>query len=221
LPKYHVIIGSRSLEKGQTALVDIQGRNPKGSLSTVQLDVTDLNSISDAASAVAKDFGRLDALINNAGISGVTGTLSEQLQEVFPTNTFGPALVTEAFLPLLQKSGDARLIYVTSVLGSIAIRKDPSSKFYAPSHLAYRMSKVALNMLMACHYLDYGKIGIKVFAVCPGYVATNLSGNSPEDMAKRGAGSPVVSGQTILSIVDGRRDEDVGKVVHKDGVHPW
>jgi NAD(P)-dependent dehydrogenase (short-subunit alcohol dehydrogenase family) len=221
-PNYHVVISSRSLEKGQKALADIQQRSPKGSLSLVQLDVTDEDSISNAASTIAKDFGRLDVLINNAGIASNAGSLNEQLQQTFATNTIGPALVTEDFLPLLQKSSNGRLIYVTSSLGSMALRVDPSSPSYTNTYLSYRMSKAALNMLMACNYVDYGKMGIKVFSVCPGYVVTSLTGeNDRENRIKRGAGSPAVSAETILSVVDGRRDADNGRIVHKDGTYPW
>lgn len=89
-------------------------------------------------------------------------------------------------------------------------------------YLAYRMSKSALDMWAVKEHRDYSKQGLKTFVMCPGLVVSNLRGKSDEARSAWGmATSPVVSGQTMLSIIDGRRDLDVGKFVHKDGVYPW
>ena len=219
-PKYHVILGSRSLEKGQKAVEALKSEFPAGSVSLLQLDITDAKSIAAAVQAVEKGFGRLDVLINNAGIVSHATPLLSQLREVFETNTFGPAVVTEAFLSLLRKSSNPRLIYVTSSLGSIELRGDKSRPSYSRGGATYRMSKAALDMLAACHHVELGET-IKVFAFDPGLVATNLGGFGPEALRQRGAGSPETSAQALLSIVEGARDADVGKLVHKDGIHPW
>lgn len=218
--KYHVIMGSRSIERGEKAVATLKERFPDGNLSLIQLDVTDEKSIIDAAAFVNSKFGSLDVLVNNAGILDRSPSLITQLRTTFETNVFAPAVVTEAFLPLLQKSKDARLIYVSSSLGSIALRGDPSRKQLGGA-VAYRASKAALDMLAACHQADYGET-IKVFAFDPGLVVTNLAGESQrEALAARGAGSAEVSAQTALSIIDGRRDADVGKFLYKDGILPW
>ena len=97
------------------------------------------------------------------------------MREIFETNTFGPAIVTENFTPLLLKSENARLIYVRSDLGSITNRSGTSIWYYKVPAVAYRMSKAALNMLAVCNYAELkgkGK-GVKVWAFNPGYVVTN------------------------------------------------
>lgn len=190
----------------------------------IQLDVTDQKSIEAAAKFVEKEYGRIDVLVNNAGIIARTTPLIKELREMFETNTFGPAIVTEAFKPLLEKSKNGRLIYVTSDLGSITERSDPSMPYYKLPNTTYRMSKAALNMLMMCHHVELGPKGIKVWAFNPGYVVTNLSGTGEkgiQERIKNGAGDPKLSAEGIVACIDGKRDKDVGKFVNKDGYHPW
>lgn len=221
-PKYHVIMGSRSPEKGEKALSEAQKQNLKGSLSLIQLDVTDEKSISAAAARVEKDFGHIDVLINNAGITSKAKPLIAELREIFETNTFAPALVTAAFISLLEKSKNGRLIYVSSDLGSITMRGDPTWMYYPIPAVSYRMSKAALNMLTVCHHVEYKDKGIKVFAFNPGFVVTNLTGEADrERRIKSGAGDPTESGRALAVIVGGARDAETGGFLHKDGTHPW
>lgn len=161
-------------------------------------------------------------LINNAGIVSMAKALIDQLRQTFETNAFAPAVVTEAFLPLLEKGNDVRLIYVSSGLGSINMRADESLPYYKLEATIYRMSKAALNMLAVCHQAGLKDKGIKVFAFDPGFVVTNLTGEADrENRVKRGAGDPAESGRALLNIVEGGRDKDVGKFLHKDGLFPW
>ncbi|KAH6677542.1 short chain dehydrogenase [Halenospora varia] len=208
---YHVIIASRSQERGEKALSELKSQNPNGSFSLVQLDVTDQKSVGAAAKLVVKDFGKLDILINNAGIIARPPSFLEQLRQTFETNTFGPAVVTEAFTPLLEKSKDGRLIYVTSGLGSITERSDLTNAYYKLPGIAYRMSKSALNMLAVCHHVELGPKGIKVWTFCPGYVVTNLSGTGEKGRQER----------TANGAGDSKENGDVGKFVNKDGCIPW
>jgi len=102
------------------------------------------------------------------------------------------------------------------------VAQDKSYMGYDAYFPAYRMSKAALNMWAVQEDRLYGKEGLKTFVMCPGFVVSNLRGKSEE--ARTGGGhatSPVVSGETMLSIIQGKRDADVGKFVHKDGVYPW
>jgi NAD(P)-dependent dehydrogenase (short-subunit alcohol dehydrogenase family) len=219
-----VIICSSSVERGQKALSDLQATSPASTVSMVQLDVTDQASINAAVAHVEKEFGRLDVLINNAGITYRSPNLLEQMRTIFETNTFGPAIVTELFLPLLEKSNDGRLIYVSSDLGSITLRSDPSAPYYKIPTVAYRMSKSALNMLMVCHHVELKERGIKVWAFNPGYVVTNLSGTGEAGIQERirnGAGDASVSAKALVEIVAGTRDGDVGKHIDGEGVIPW
>jgi len=196
---YHVLMGSRSLEKGQAALSSIQTRNPAGSISLVPLDITSDASISAASNHVATQFGHLDLLVNNAGICPLTFSRNI-LRETLETNAISPALVTQAFAPLLRKSTHpARVIHVSSALGSITLRSDPSSHVRYEDYKAYRVSKAALNMLTACDAWEYGKEGIKVFAYCPGYVVTDLAGLREKKM-EQGAPSAEGSARGLLDI---------------------
>jgi NAD(P)-dependent dehydrogenase (short-subunit alcohol dehydrogenase family) len=210
----------RSSEKADQALSEIQANSPEGSLSTIQLDVTDHASIYQAAKMVEEEFGRLDTLINNAGALPKSKGLAEQMREAFEINTVGQVIMTEAFSPLLAKSKDARLIFVSTSLSSTSLRLQPDHKSYNVLAVPYRISKAALNMWAACAAKEGKEKGIRVWTVDPGLVATNFTGNK-EALKQRGAGSSAVSAQTILSIIEGRRDADIGKLIHKDGVHPW
>jgi NAD(P)-dependent dehydrogenase (short-subunit alcohol dehydrogenase family) len=132
--------------------------------------------------------------------------------------------VTEKFLPLLEKSKGARLVYVSSGLGSINMRLDPKDPYKMLQALAYRMSKAAINMLVACDVMNYGPKGMKVWAFDPGYVVTNLSGTGEKgkrERVKNGAGDPKVSAKALAAVLAGKRDEDVGKFIHENGVYPW
>jgi NAD(P)-dependent dehydrogenase (short-subunit alcohol dehydrogenase family) len=169
---------------------------------------------------VEEEFGRLDTLINNAGALPKSKGLAEQMREAFEINTIGQVIMTEAFKPLLAKSKDARLIFLSSRLSSISIRLQPDHQSYNAPFAPYRISKAALNMWAACAAKEGKEQGIRVWTVDPGLVATNFGGNK-EALEQMGAGSSEVSAQTILSIIEGRRDADIGKLIYKDGVHPW
>lgn len=214
---YHVIVAGRSPERIAKAKSEIEASGVKGELSTVQLDVTDQNSISQAASHVNEKFGRLDVLVNNAGIE------NDDFLTTAAVNVTGPTLVSAAFRELLLKSSAPYSIYVSSVVGSLTLASDPTSPLYGPAGSnAYRSSKSALNMMVIQDWKDSKETSLKVFAMCPGYVVSNLRGTSEDARSGYGnAGDPLVSGKTILSIIEGKRDADEGRLVHKDGVYPW
>ncbi|KAF2795738.1 NAD(P)-binding protein [Melanomma pulvis-pyrius CBS 109.77] len=226
----HVIIGARNVAKGEKALAEIQARKPQGTLSFLQIDVTDDDSIAAAAKKVEADFGCIDVLINNAGISGTQGMAGttasptrENLRAVFETNVYGPTLVTEAVLPLLKASKSPKVINVSSGLGSITMRSDPNDPTYSVSFDVYRMSKSALNMLSACHSASFKKFGAKVWAYCPGFVVTNLTGEEDrQNRVNMGAESSETSAQGILEILEGKRDSEAGGFVTRYGkAYPW
>ena len=171
---------------------------------------------------VEKEHGRLDVLVNNAGIYSQAGTLKGELEATFSTNVIGAAVVAEAFTPLLLKSSNPYLIHVSSALGSIGTATDQGRFEYNIDARAYRMSKAALNMLAMQDSKVLGKQGVRVFAFCPGLVVSNLRGKAEEQRSMGGkAGDPEESGRTVLHMIEGGRDADVGKFVHKDGVYPW
>lgn len=221
---FHVIMASRSLEKVKSAMSEIETAGIEGSLSAVQLDVTDKDSIEQAKNLVQEKHGRLDVLINNAAVGNMDPDIKARLQQSLETNVIGPAMVSEAFRPLLLKSPNPYSIYVSSGVGSLTKAADPAPTTYRPlpNEEAYRSSKAALNMIAILEAKAYGPKGLKVFAICPGFVVSNLRGTSDEARSGWGeAGDPLASGQTLLNIIRGERDADVGKFVHKDGLYPW
>ena len=212
-PNYHCIMASRSLEKGQKALASIKSSN----ISVVQLDITSDASIAAAVKEVEAKHSRLDVLVNNAGVCP-TELTRDVLRECIDTNAISPGLVTQAFKSLLLKSqGTPRVVYVSSELGSISRRCDPKNVAYEAEYKAYRMSKAALNMLVACDSWEFGG-KMMVWAYCPGYVVTDLAGER-ESKEKAGvAKSPEWSARGLLRIVEGERDEEAGRFVHDERV---
>jgi NAD(P)-dependent dehydrogenase (short-subunit alcohol dehydrogenase family) len=149
----------------------------------VPLDVTDAASVREAADWIEKEFGRLDILVNNAGIAVGGGPPSETdleaMREVYETNVLGVIMVTNAMLPLLRRAPAARIVNVSSEVGSIAAMTDPGSPLaQMPAGLAYPSSKTALNMITALYAKELRDTPIKVNAANPGYTATDLNGNS-------------------------------------------
>lgn len=207
------------------AVSELEAASPIGALSTVQLDVTDDTSIKAAAAHVQEQFGRLDVLVNNAGVGGnISPDIRTRFQLCLETNVTGPAMVADAFRPLLLKSSNPYSIYVSS--GASTLVRNAAAK--PPRHEgirnggAYLVSKAALNMLAVVEAGEWGHEGLKVFVMSPGFVRSNLRGESEEARSGWGkAGDPAVSGQIVLDIVQGRRDADAGRFVHKDGVYPW
>lgn len=232
--RYHVFVTGRSLEKAQKAVSALEATGElKSTISALQLDVTDLESVRRAVKAVDEKFGRLDVLVNNGAIGFImeNGQMakdaepSQAFKAVLETNVVGPFNASRAFRPLLAKSADPRIIHVSSGMGSIA--KTPSmAEAYKPfgeNGIPYSVSKAALNMLSVAEKAAFPEQKTKIFTFCPGFVISNLRGTSEEArLGWGGAGDPEVSGHTLLTIIEGKRDEDEGKgTLHKDGVYPW
>ncbi|KAF2718659.1 NAD(P)-binding protein [Polychaeton citri CBS 116435] len=215
----HVLLGSRSKDKGETALKTLQSQSHPGSIELLQLDVANEDSIKAAAESVEGNHGRLDALVNNAGIAVPPGSIKEQMMTCFETNAVGPLLMVEHFKPLMQKSvATPRIINVSSGVGIISRRLDKNSPSYNLNHPQYRASKVALNMITACQIWELGEQNFKIFAYCPGFTESNLSdGNKTENGAK-----PVSEGTTpLVRMLNGERDAEHGRFLTGDGQYEW
>ncbi|MFQ1699501.1 SDR family NAD(P)-dependent oxidoreductase [Loktanella agnita] len=209
-----VIIGCRDEARAAAALADLAGDGLE--VTSISLDLLDQASISAAATQIQQDHGRLDVLVNNAGIfdfaDGTPGQASiDAVRKVIEVNFIGTLAVTQAMLPLLRQSDAARIINLSSSLGSLTLNGDPASAYYANQFIGYNASKAALNMLTVQLHEELKSEGIKVNSVSPGFVKTDLTGYGTMTPAE-GAALPV---QYAL---DG---DDSGRFVEPDGVTPW
>src|ERR1700729_1822867 len=182
-----VLVGSRNFERGEASAKEIG----QGAVA-VQLDVTDRPSIAAAAERIRQEFGRLDLLVNNAAISNTRkGNLSlqeyakisrasnaslDEVRAVWETNVFGVLAVYQAMLPLLRESSDARIVNVSSGVGSLTSNADPTSQYRAFYSPVYPASKAALNAITLAMMIELESTGIKVNLVSPGFTKTNLNG---------------------------------------------
>lgn len=220
-----VLVGSRLLEPGIAAATRIGGGS-----QAIQLDVTDQRSIAAAAARIREDFGRLDVLVNNAGIAYAgppnasfedkllagrpsTAPLA-QTREIFETNVFGVIAVIQAMLPLLREAPAARIVNVSSTVGSLTLQSDPSSPVRAIQSVSYSPSKTALNAVTVAFANELQSTAIKVNAMCPGFTATDLNnfrGTRSVDEAAREAVRLALLGD----------DGPTGTFSNDDGVVPW
>lgn len=216
---YHVLVGSRSPDKGNASVQELQSRNLPGSAEMLLIDVTQDDTIENAAESVQRSHGKLDILVNNAAIAGMTPPMRQQMQDSFDTNATGPTMVTLAFAPLLRKSSASpRIVNISSGAGSINRRLDPSSPIYKVQEMQYRASKAALNMITACQSVEYAPDGIKVLAYDPGFTVSNLG---PYNTAENGAKPASEAVMPLIDVLEGKRDDEDAMFLHNTGSYPW
>jgi NAD(P)-dependent dehydrogenase (short-subunit alcohol dehydrogenase family) len=184
-----VLLGARDAGRREEAVRRLSDLDVTG----IELDVTDPATIEAAAKTVEERFGRLDVLVNNAGITGDftqspgAGGI-DQVRKVFEVNVFGVITVTDAFLPLLARSAAPRIVNVSSTVGSLADMSSPDSIMAEmPAMLGYPVSKTALNAVTTQYAKHLRKEGVQVNSVCPGYVATDLNGERGSRTPEQGA----------------------------------
>jgi NAD(P)-dependent dehydrogenase (short-subunit alcohol dehydrogenase family) len=173
---FFVYLGSRQLASGQAAVQQLTA------VEAVQLDVTSPDSIRAARVVIGEKTPVLDVLVNNAGISGGTSqsarqTTLDQFQAVFATNIFGVAGVTQAFLDLLEKSPQPRIVNVSTAMASLTLFADFENANSAYRLPVYQASKAALNMYTLNLAYELRNTPFKVNAVCPGYTKTDFTGH--------------------------------------------
>jgi NAD(P)-dependent dehydrogenase (short-subunit alcohol dehydrogenase family) len=206
---HNVYLGARDPKRGRAA-ADVIGAR------FLQLDVTDDKSVNAAAADIKRRDGKLDVLINNAGITGgripAGEVTAEAIRDVFETNVFGIVRVTHAMLPLLRESDAPVIVNVSSGLGSFGIVTDPKRLESQLIALSYPSSKSAVAMLT----LQYAKAfpEFRVNVVDPGYTATDLNNNSGTQTVEEGT-------DAIVRLATIGADGPTGRFEDRGGVIPW
>ncbi|HCV80000.1 MAG TPA: short-chain dehydrogenase [Zunongwangia profunda] len=220
---YYVYLGSRSIERGNLA---VQKLKDEGLINVelIQLDVNNSASADTARIELGKKTDVLDILINNAGINGgmpqnALNATIEQLQNVLNTNLYGVVRVTQAFIDLLRKSENPRIVNVSSSGCSLTLHSDPTWKYYDHKSAVYAPSKAAMNMYTIALAYELKNDHFKVNAVCPGFVATDFNGH-------RGTGTAQEAGTRIVKYATIDDDGPTGKFFSEEynpetGECPW
>jgi len=194
-----VLVGSRNFERGAAAAKDIG----QGAIA-LQFDVTDRTSIAAAAEHIRTEFGRLDLLVNNAAISNTAKRPGQSIEEyakstrpsnvsldemraVWETNVFGVLAVYQAMLPLLRESSDARIVNVSSGVGSLTANADPGFAYRPIFGPVYPASKTGLNAITLAMMIELESTGIKVNLVSPAFTKTNLNGYAGTESVEDGS----------------------------------
>jgi NAD(P)-dependent dehydrogenase (short-subunit alcohol dehydrogenase family) len=224
---FTVLVGARDLQRGQAAASTLGG--PAVAL---QLDVTDGASIAAAAGRIMSEFGRLDVLVQNAGIATAPGRIFESgeelaaahrpsvvpiddLRTIWETNVFGVLAVYQAMVPILRTTPGSSIINVSSGLGSLTLNSDANFPLRPIFDAAYAASKTALNALTVAMAIELEADGINVNAVSPGHTKTRLTGYAGTETPEEGAA------QAVRIALLGSRGPS-GTFTHATmGVIPW
>lgn len=213
-----VLVAGRDGAKAEAAVAELTREGLKA--EAVTLDVDDAASIARAVAQVGERHGKLDTLINNAGVAlegwGVQASQTplDSWRATFETNVFGLVAVTQAFLPLVRKSEAGRIVNVSSILGSLTLHSDPSSPIYDFKSAAYDSSKAAVNQYTIHLAHELRNTPIKVNSAHPGWVKTDLGGE--------GAPMEVVDGaKTSVWLATLPEDGPSGGFFHMRDRLPW
>jgi NAD(P)-dependent dehydrogenase (short-subunit alcohol dehydrogenase family) len=220
---YYVYLGCRDWKKGQEAVEKLKA-DGLNELEAVAIDVSDPQSVRMARVELGKKTDVLDALINNAGILGAMpqnalGLDVVQMHDVFNVNLYGAIRVTQAFIDLLRKSDQPRIVMVSSLSASMVLNNDPDWKYYHHKAAVYQPSKAALNMYTIDLAYELRNTPFKVNAVDPGFVATDFNHH-------RGTGSAEEAGIRIARYALIGADGPTGKYISEEqnpetGEIPW
>ncbi|CAH0249714.1 SDR family oxidoreductase [Chryseobacterium sp. Bi04] len=219
----YVYLGSRNLQNGREA-VDTLKAEGLNNIEAIQLDITDDESVKNARLEIGKKTKVLDILINNAGIYGgypqtALDATIDQFKATYDANVYGVIRVTQAFIDLLKKSEEPRIVNVSSSQGSITLHSDPTYKYYDNKGVVYLSSKSAMNMFTVVLAYELKDTAFKINAVCPGYTKTDFNGH-------RGPGSLEDAGKRIVKYALLGKDGATGKFFSEEnnpetGEIPW
>lgn len=212
-----VLLGARDAGRGADAAQKL--RDEGLDVREITLDLGDEETIRNAAAKIEAEQGRLDVLVNNAGVylSGDAPPSTADLDAVrrtFDTNFFATVAVTQAMLPFVRKSSAGRIVNVSSGLGSLTINSDPTSPYAEVKPLGYNASKAALNMMTVGLAYELRDTPIKVNAANPGYTATDLNGNSGFQTVEEGS-------EAIVHLATLPDDGPSGGHFEREGVVAW
>ena len=210
---FFVYLGSRSLESGLAAVQKLKAEGFEN-VEAIQLEVTDPQSVKAAATTIGQKTAVLDVLVNNAGISGgfpqsALDASIDQFRTVYETNVFGVVSVTQAFINLLKKSPEPRIVNVTSAMASLSLAADPSVPGYHNKMAVYQSSKSALNMYTVNLAYELRDTPFKVNMVCPGYTKTDFTGH-------QGTSTVEEAGQRIAKYALIGQDGPTGKYISEE-----
>ena len=213
----NVLLGARNAAAGEEAAAQLRKENLD--VQFLQLDLVQPATIEAAAASIGSRFRRLDVLVNNAAIvdpaDGPPGTADlNSVKRILDTNFHGTLAVTQAMLPLLRKAEQARIVNLSSGLGSLEMNSDPKWGFADFKLIGYCASKAALNMLTVQLAYELRDAGIKVNAVSPGFVDTDMNQHRGTLTVEQGAAEPV---RLALLHADG----PTGGFFGDGGRYPW
>jgi NAD(P)-dependent dehydrogenase (short-subunit alcohol dehydrogenase family) len=217
---YTVLLGARDREKGEAAAAAM--RKEGLDVRAVTLDVTNAAQRAEVAALIEKDYGVLDALVNNAGVrlDGMGGgnqtstTDIDVLRRTLETNVFSTIALTQALLPLIRKSPAGRIVNLSSILGSLTLHATKGSPIYNSKGLGYNMSKTALNAFTIHLAHELARTPIKVNSAHPGWVKTDMGGAQAPMEIKEGA-------ETSVWLATLPEDGPTGGYFHKHDAIPW
>ena len=215
-----VVVAARTLKAAEETAAKLKADGVD--VYPVQLDVTKQQDRVSAAKYIGDKFGKLDILINNAGVGAqgdmfaltVSETTEEELQTVFGTNFFSTVAVTRTFLPLLRKSEAGRIVNLSSILGSLTLHADPKSPIASIKSLAYDASKSALNAFTIHLAAELKDTKIKVNSAHPGWVKTEMGTDAAPMEIPDGA-------KTSVALAMLGADGPNGRFIHMGEELPW
>src|SRR6188474_3225782 len=219
----YVYLGSRNLEDGKEAVHKLKAEGIH-TVEAIQFDITKDESVKEARTVIGEKSKSLDILINNAGVYGgypqsAFDATVDQFKAAYDTNVYGVVRVTQAFIDLLKKSSEPRIVNVSSSQGSITLHSDPSYKYYDYKGVVYLSSKSALNMYTVVLAYELKDTNFKVNAICPGYTKTDFNGH-------RGPGTVEDAGNRIVKYALIDKEGPTGKFFSEEnnpetGAIPW
>ncbi|KAA6464873.1 SDR family oxidoreductase [Acidobacteria bacterium AB60] len=222
LPGFTVVIGARDLKQGQEAVKTL---GPGANADAIEFDVVNPDHHKAAFEYFNSRFGRLDVLVNNAGVAaggfppvGPDHSAGEVpmdvLRRVFETNFFAQVAVTQALLPLIRKSPAGRIVNLASILASLTYHADPKSPVYHAKSFAYDASKSALNAFTIHLAYELRKTKIKVNSAHPGWVKTAMGGDQAPMELSDGS-------RTSVDLATLGEDGPTGGFFHLGQPLPW